>query len=96
MGKKNSGEAQRTRTRSSKSTGKPSGRGFTGHRGRGRGRSIGGYELSDRIANEERPESAIDDGPEDSDDVEEQEDEDQSEGSFLDFAVLAYLTQHYS
>ena len=94
MGKKDSGEAPRTRTRAPKSTGKPSGRGFTGHRGRGhgRGRYVGGYDISEPIGNEERPESAID-NEDDSDVEEEREDEDRSEGSFVDFTVLM-LTQH--
>ena len=41
-----------------KSTGRPPGRGFTGHRGRGNGRDyIGGKDVGGM---EERPESAVD------------------------------------
>lgn len=94
MGKKGSGEAPRTRTRSPKSTRKPSGRGFTGHRGRGRGgRYIGGIDISGPIGNEERPESAID-SEHDSDVEEEEEDEGGSDGSSLVFTVLI-LAQHF-
>lgn len=42
-----------------KSAGRPQGRGFTGHRGRGNGRDyIGGRDVT---GVEERPESAVDD-----------------------------------
>jgi hypothetical protein len=49
-----------------KSAGRPPGRGFTGHRGRGNGRDfIGGKDVG---GIEERPESAVDDVDEDEDD----------------------------
>lgn len=63
MGRKNSGELASTDRphRHPKSTGKPSGRGFTGHRGRGRGRSFGGHDYADPEGTVERPESVVDD-----------------------------------
>ena len=76
MGKKNSGESAKTRTRSPKSSGKPPGRGFTGHRGRGRGRSFG-YAFTEQVETGERPDSVVDN---DEDDGEESEDD--SEGRF--------------
>lgn len=46
-----------------KSAGRPPGRGFTGHRGRGNGRDyIGGRDV---VGVEDRPESAVDDLDED-------------------------------
>ena len=76
MRKKNSSEP--TRIRLPKSSGKPSGRGFTGHRGRGRGRSFG-YEFDEQVGMDERPDSVVDD---DSDAGGGEESEDASEGLF--------------
>jgi len=60
-----------------KSAGRPPGRGFTGHRGRGSGRDyIGARDVS---GVEERPESAVDDADED------QEGSSSSEGKPLIF-----------
>jgi len=76
MGKKNSGEPTKTRTRSPKSSGRPPGRGFTGHRGRGRGRSFG-YAFTDQAGTGERPDSVVDNDEDDG-----EESGDASEGSF--------------
>jgi hypothetical protein len=84
MGKKNSGEPAKTRTRSPKSSGKPTGRGFTGHRGRGRGRSFG-YAFDEQVGAEERPDSIVDD--EDDDD----KSEDATEGSSGTYVKPSFL-----
>lgn len=60
MGKKNSADPASRIHRAPKSAGKPSGRGFTGHRGRGRGRSFGRLDHED-IGAEDRPGSLVDD-----------------------------------
>src|SRR5260221_3855068 len=76
MGKKNSGELAKTRTRSPKSSGRPPGRGFTGHLGRGRGRSFG-YAFTEQVGTGERPDSVVD-----NDDGDGEESGEASEGSF--------------
>ncbi|KAF8155479.1 hypothetical protein B0H34DRAFT_713448 [Crassisporium funariophilum] len=60
MGKKNSGSPPASSSRGHrhpKSSGRPVGRGFTGHKGRGSGRDLTGQRS---IGVEERPESAVD------------------------------------
>jgi len=76
MGKKNSGESSKARTRSPKSSGRPPGRGFTGHRGRGRGRSFG-YAFTEQAGTGECPDSVVD-----NDEGDGEESEGVSEGSF--------------
>jgi hypothetical protein len=50
----------------SRGSGRPPGRGFTGHKGRGSGRDYTGQRSIDPVGVEERPESAVDDEPSDS------------------------------
>ena len=44
----------------SRGSGRPPGRGFTGHKGRGSGRDYTGQRSIDPVGVEERPESAVD------------------------------------
>ncbi|KAF8191714.1 hypothetical protein BJ912DRAFT_963283, partial [Pholiota molesta] len=69
MGKKNSKDpvaSSSKQHRHPKSTGRPAGRGFTGHRGRG-GRDYAGHTITDTGAHD-RPESAVDEVEDDDDD----------------------------
>jgi len=69
MGKKNSSESGKMRIRSPKSSGKPPGRGFIGHRGRGRGRAF--YSaFGEQVGIEDRPDSVVDEDNEEVDDEE--------------------------
>jgi len=61
----NTGSTANHGHRHPKSTGRPPGRGFTGHRGRGNGRNYTGSRTPDVVGVEERPESAVDDVDED-------------------------------
>ncbi len=58
MGKKNTIEPKSSKRRSPKSTGKSSGRGFTGHRGRGGGRTFEDYDFPDPVEDEKSSENA--------------------------------------
>jgi hypothetical protein len=58
MGKKNTIEPKSSKHRSLKSTGKPSGRGFTGHRGRGGRRTFEDYDFPDPVEDEKFSENA--------------------------------------
>jgi len=57
MGKKNTVKPKSSKFRSFKSTGKPSGRGFTGHRGRGGGRTFEDYDFPDPVEDEKSSEN---------------------------------------
>ena len=84
MGKKNSVEPANPRTRTPKSSGRPPGRGFTGHRGRGRGRSFG-YAFTEQAGAEERPDSVVDD-----DEGDDGESDEASEGLFETYVESSF------
>lgn len=91
MGKKNSGEPAKTRIRSPKSSGKPSGRGFIGHRARGQGRSCHSA-FAEQVGTDERPDSVVD---EDNDECDKKESSDSSEGVFeAQVHVFHYSPDH--
>lgn len=63
MVKKNSNTPSGSSSRGHKrprGSGRPPGRGFTGHKGRGSGRDYSGQRSIDLVGVEERPESAVD------------------------------------
>ena len=73
MVKKNSNTPSSSSSRVHKhprGSGRPPGRGFTGHKGRGSGRDYAGQRYMDPVGVEERPESAVDE-PSDENDEEE-------------------------
>lgn len=82
MGRKDAAESKTRKHRAPKSTGKPSGRGFTGHRGRGRGRMFSDYDFYDPAENEESSENA--------ENVDDEESSETSEGwcYFIDLCKL--------
>ncbi|CAA7268273.1 unnamed protein product [Cyclocybe aegerita] len=93
MGKKNAGSPVASRPRAPKSTGKPPGRGFTGHRGRGRGRDHTGHSHIDVAGNAERPESAVDEEDEEDED-EDEEGSDDGEDVEIEVPVAMWDFDH--
>ncbi|PPQ74076.1 hypothetical protein CVT24_012946 [Panaeolus cyanescens] len=76
MGKKNNNSTATSRPhRAPKSSGKPSGRGFTGHRGRGR--NYAGQ--STEVGFQERPESAVDQDEDEAEEGSSQDDDSEAE-----------------
>ncbi|KAF9553560.1 DUF367-domain-containing protein [Agrocybe pediades] len=75
-----------------KSSGRPAGRGFLGHRGRG-GTRGGGYTLreGDAEGEEERPESAVDDVEEEEEGEEDEEDEDEEDKVVIEVPVGMWM-----
>ena len=73
----------------SRGSGRPPGRGFTGHKGRGSGRDYAGQRYMDPVGVEERPESAVD---------EPSDEEESAEGTvrLTDSSCLLYLPTSFS